>query len=83
MSRMRKESNREKKKAKEWSTFIVQQRTRVSGDDVRTGVDETEIIDRMHDIQRFKVDSKSVKRFMEDTERADAEVKRKMSLNFD
>ena len=71
------------KKAKEWKTFIVEQRTRVPSDDVRTGVDETEIIDRMHDIQRFKVDSKSVKRFMEDTERADEEIKRKMSLTFE
>jgi len=80
---MRKERNREKKRKQEWNTFIVKQRAGVPSSDVRDGVDEIEIIERMHNIQRFKIDSESVKRFMEDKERADEEIKRKMSLQMD
>ena len=83
MSRMRKESNRQKKKARERTTYLVKQRAGVPSSDIRPGVDENEIIERMSSIQRFKIDSQSAQRFMEDKEREFKEVKRKMSLSFD
>ena len=83
MSRMRKESNRQKKKARERTTYLVQQRAGVPSSDLRVGVDENEIIERMSSLQRFKIDSESAKRFMEDKEREIEELKRKMSLTFD